>query len=98
MNEQETIDHLAQYVYEAGRKPNSQWYAGIDSDVEQRLFHDHNVNKDNGSWAYAPADSPNSARNVERYFLNNGFSGGTGGGDDTTSIVYVYLKTFETDP
>ena len=29
----------------------SNWYVGIASDIEQRLFGDHNVDKEKGQWA-----------------------------------------------
>lgn len=98
MNAQEVTDHLANYVNGFNIINNSQWYVGIASDVEQRLFSDHNVDKADGEWAYAPADTSEIARAVEQYFLDASFDGGPGGGDATTNVVYVYLKAGATNP
>jgi len=73
------------------------WYIGITSDPDQRLFTDHKVQYD-GEWIYAPTDSNGEARLVEKYFLGLGFDGGTGGGDYTSKIVYLYKKTSLTSP
>jgi hypothetical protein len=72
------------------------WYVGIASDPEQRLFSDHNVDRDNGRWIYVEAVNNDHAREAERVLLNAGYDGGTGGGDGTTKHVYAFLKTAST--
>ena len=76
---------------------NEQWYVGIASDVEARLFSDHNVYR-NEPWATSEADTEEIARSVEKHFLDAGCDGGPGGGDSGTKIVYVYLKSSRTTP
>ena len=73
-------------------------YAGITSDVESRLFGDHNVSKENGHWIYRPASSNSVAREIEQHFLDLGMDGGPGGGDASSRIVYAYKKTSSTNP
>jgi len=77
----------------------SNWYLGIASNPEDRLFSDHNVSKDNGWWIYRDAETHNSARKIESYLLDTcRFDGGPGGGDYTTKFVYAYRKTHTTNP
>ena len=73
-------------------------YIGITSDVEGRLFGDHKVSKEKGHWIYRTASSSSVAREIERYFLNAGMDGGSGGGDASSRIVYAYKKTSYTNP
>lgn len=73
-------------------------YVGITSDVESRLFGDHNVSKENGHWIYRTASSNSFAREAEQHFLDAGMDGGAGGGDETSTIVYAYKKTSSTNP
>ena len=73
-------------------------YVGITSDAKKRLFEDHNVSKKNGYWIHRTATSHNIAREVEKYFLDVGMDGGSGGGDESSSIVYAYKKTSYTNP
>jgi len=69
------------------------WYVGIASDVNQRLFRDHNVPRDNHWYIYRKAVNDQDAREIEKYFLDQGCKGGSGGGDDSCSFVYAYLIT-----
>ena len=72
----------------------SNWYCGIASDPNQRLFSDHNVpsGKDQAWWVKRNANSEKNARDTESYLLELGFDGGSGGGDGTTIHVYAYKK------
>ena len=58
----------------------SNWYAGIATDPSDRLFNDHNVDKDNDAWVYRDCGTESAARAVEKHFLNLGCKGGPGGG------------------
>jgi len=60
---QEVYDFLIKYMDNYGGASNN-WYAGITSDVEQRLFSEHGVSRQ-GRWAHHTADSEKGARNVE---------------------------------
>lgn len=70
------------------------WYCGIASDPDKRLFNDHNVpRKENEAWwIKKKADSEKNARDTEAYLMQLGFDGGTGGGDYTTIHIYAYKK------
>lgn len=71
--------------------PFKSWYVGIASDVEQRLFGDHNVPRNNYWRIHRKAPTADDAREIEAYLLSLGCTGGTGGGDDGTDWVYAYL-------
>lgn len=75
----------------------SNWYTGIATDPEKRLFEDHNVARKSW-WIYREAENSDIAREIEDYFVNElGTDGDTGGGDDSTRFVYSYKKTSETN-
>lgn len=93
----ETVSFLRDYADGVGGAYSS-WYAGIAKDPSDRLFNGHNVDKEGGHWAHYPADNENIARQVEQDLINLGFDGGGGGGGTASKSVYVYLKTYSTDP
>ena len=74
----------------------SDYYCGITNDAERRLFDEHNVDKEHGVWIYRTASSDDVARKVEQHFLDKGCEGGSGGGDESTKIVYCYKITSTT--
>lgn len=88
---QVVYDFLVEYINKNGGVSRN-WYAGIATDVEQRLFSDHNVDKQYGKWAHHTTDTENEARTVEKALLDLGCDGGSGGGD-RPKTVYVYWKT-----
>ena len=94
-NKQEIINDISKHFNNIAYN-NS--YIGITSDVESRLFGDHNVSRENGHWIYRTALSSNVAREIEQYFLDKGMGGGFGGGDENSKIVYAYKKTSSTNP
>ena len=94
---QEAYDGIVAYIEKQGGLAKD-WYAGITSDVKERLFSDHNVSEENDWWIYFTCKSSESARNVEDALLEYGCDGGEGGGDESTTQVYAYLKTSTTDP
>jgi hypothetical protein len=59
------------------------WTIDITEDPKQRKEQHGNPEH----WADWKADSETIARNVEKYFIDKGMKGGTGGGDHPT---YVY--------
>lgn len=72
---------------EAGRRGigYAQWTVGITADPERRKT-------EHGSpalWQHWKADSEPIARGVERYFLDKGMKGDTGGGL-TPTYVYIF--------
>ena len=92
---QEIINDIANHFK---GKAYSGCYVGITSDVDSRLFGDHNVSKENGHWIYRTASSHTVAREIEKHFLDAGMDGGGGGGDETSKIVYAFKKTSSTNP
>ncbi len=72
-------------------KDYSSWYVGIAQNASDRLFKDHNVNKEKGSWIYRKAESRAIAERIEKYFIDkHGTQGHPGGGSDETTFVYAY--------
>ena len=81
----------------AGKKTYRRWYVGIASDVEERLFNDHKVDRQNtGDWLYYKAKSCKAARRAEKRLHRLGFKGDSGGGHDGTDKVYAYKITSTT--
>ncbi|MDD5489629.1 MAG: hypothetical protein PHP25_03045 [Candidatus Moranbacteria bacterium] len=70
------------------------WYCGIATDPDTRLFNDHNVPKGEGKawWIKRNAGSSQTARDTEDYLLRLGFDGNPGGGDYSTIHIYAYKK------
>ncbi len=89
---QSVVNEIHAHMRKQGGSPSS-WYVGITSDIEQRLFGDHGVPKENHWYCYRETFTSNDARSVEKAFLDYGCDGGSGGGDDTSTFVYAYLKT-----
>ena len=93
-SKQEIIDDITIYFKDTVYKD---CYIGITSDVDSRLFGDHNVSKENG-WIYRYASSDNLSREIEQHFLYKVMDGGSGGGDEDSIFVYAYQKTTTTNP
>jgi hypothetical protein len=97
MKNQEIVSEILAYYNRCGSGQCSLWYVGIASNPINRLFVEHNVNKDNGNWIYGEAISAENARATEIYLIKQyGFDGDTGGGDEATRFVYAYRKTSTT--
>lgn len=89
---QEIYSDITAYMKQHGYNASS-WYAGITQDIDQRLFGDHNVSKENGVWIWCRAINSDHARSAEKGLLDLGCDGGGGGGDSDAVYVYCYLKT-----
>lgn len=86
-------NEIKEYIKECGGS-YSDWYVGIAEDPEERLFENHNVDKENDHWIYRPCEDSNVSRRIEEYFVTVlGTDGETGGGDENTIYVYAYKKT-----
>lgn len=70
----------------------SDFYIGITDNIEERLFGFHRVPRSGHWFIWHPADSADAARRIEKYYLDKGMDGGTGGGDGDTRYVYCYEK------
>jgi len=75
-----------------GEIPYKYFYIGITDNINERLFGYH---KPDAGYIHSMADNEKTARNVEKYFLNKGMQGGSGGGKQPT-YVYVYLISKDT--
>ena len=84
----------ADYLHDDDRE-HADWYAGITSDPEARLFDEHAVDQE-GSWAYAECLNDDVARGAEQLLLELGYQGGPGGGNESSVFVYVYETTVDT--
>lgn len=62
---------------------------GITDDPDRRKSEHENDGKNVKFWKQWEADSETVARNVEKYFLDKGMKGGTGG-DTRGKHVYVF--------
>jgi hypothetical protein len=82
------------YIQQSG-VPNSGWYVGITSDVEQRLFGDHNVSR-SGVWIHGRCPNATEARALEAAYHRAGCKGAGGGGDSNAVYLYAYVITATT--
>ena len=92
---QDAYNDIINYMNSHGYAANY-WYVGIASDWEQRLFSDHNVDRNKGVWIARQCAGDVYSRAVEQSLLKLGCSGGQGGGENTTVFVYAYLMTLAT--
>lgn len=86
----EIVNFFDQHLATSGKRFYSDFYVGITNDVNRRLFQEHNVNKETMWWAYSTASSKEVAGKVEKYYLDKGMKGNTGGGTNESCIVYCY--------
>lgn len=96
MSFDEIIKTIDAYRRKHGRIFASNLYVGITNDIDRRLFGFHRVPRKNHWWIYCPADDVQTARKVEKYYLNKGMQGGDGGGNNRSDIVYCYEVSEET--
>lgn len=69
------------------------WYAGIASDLRNRMFVDHSVDETTGPWIFRDAGYDVFAPQVEDYLHSQGCRGACGGGGPDTPFVYCYRIT-----
>jgi hypothetical protein len=97
MTYDEIIEAIDEYRREQNRNFASKLYVGITNNVDKRLFGFHRVPRDGHWWIYCPADDIQTARKVEKYYLEKGMQGGDGGGSSESKIVYCYEISEETN-
>ena len=97
MTKKDIISAITDYVNKnwPSNATKKSFYIGIANNAEDRLFTDHSVDKDKDIWIYCPADTEQIARDVEKYFLDLGLDGGTGGGKNI-NYVYCFLQNSHT--
>lgn len=74
----------------------SEFYIGIAADPIDRLTNGHGVNTNIPNVYSTTPMHTDAARAIEKYFLNKGARGGSGGGDSNTQYVYAYKITPQT--
>jgi len=89
----EIIDKIDEHLRKSGKRYYSEFYIGVSQNAVKRLFEEHHVDKENSWWIYSTAISSKDARQVEKYYLDLGMRGDTGGGDDKSNMVYCYVVT-----
>jgi len=72
-----------------GRTNYRLWTIGITDDPKRRRPEHDARGEDTKYWTDWKADTEAIARNVEKYFLDRGMKGSTGGGEHPT-YVYVF--------
>ena len=90
MTKDAIINDIEKHLSDSVKEYYRDFYVGITNDVNRRLFTDHNVDKDNDWWIYCKADSEDIARDVEKYYLELGMKGDTGGGNPDNPPFFVY--------
>ena len=94
---QEAYNEILSHIKKQGGALSS-WYCGITEDIENRLFSDHRVPREEHWYVYRECINSDSARDVESELLHLGCKGDKGGGDHDAVFVYAYLKTSTTSP
>lgn len=84
------IREIDDHMKISGKRYYSDFYVGISKDAVQRLFSEHHVSRDKSWWICRTAVDAETARNIEKHYLDLGMRGGDGGGDEASSMVYVY--------
>lgn len=101
MTKDEIIVKFNEFLRWYGKtKSNSDFYIGVTSSLEDRLFTSHKVRKNEKRYIACYADSENVAREVEKIGLAQNMQGDTGGGtgDGDVRWVYCYELMDYTDP
>jgi hypothetical protein len=84
------INEIKKHMDKSGY-PYHQWYVGIAKDARDALFNRHGVRERGDWWIFRKATTTQQARDIESYFLNTlRTAGGSGGGDNFTTMVYAY--------
>jgi hypothetical protein len=87
------VADINSHIISSGSQYYNEWYCGITSNIEQRLFGDHNVQRHGAWWIHRCAVSDEEARQAEATMLEKGCKGGGGGGDEDSVFVYAYKIT-----
>lgn len=90
MKEQAIINAIDEHLKKSNKQYYNQFYIGITSDVNARLFGAHKVPRENHWWIYRFADNEQIARDVERHYIDLGMQGGEGGGTGEGNVTCVY--------
>jgi predicted GIY-YIG superfamily endonuclease len=93
----EFADQFSAYIKNNGDSPKD-WYVGVTSNPERRLFEDHKIKKDSDTYIYDNAGSEESARTIKEYLIKTLGTRGYVGDEDSKKIwVYAYKIGSTTD-
>jgi hypothetical protein len=87
------VADINSHIVNSGSRYYNEWYCGITNDINQRLFSDHNVSRQNDSWIWFKAGSDDESRQAEATMHEKGCKGAGGGGDESSVFVYAYKIT-----
>lgn len=90
MNEKLIKQSIDNHLERSSKEYYKDFYIGITDNIEERLFGFHRVPRQNYWFIWRPADSVEIARKIEKYYLDKGMDGDSGGGDGDTYYVYCY--------
>jgi hypothetical protein len=93
---QQAYNETVAHMNKLGRYED--WYAGIASDWDTRLFSDHRVPRQGAGYIVRKCHNDKDSTAVEDALRKLGCDGGGIVGNKETVYVYAYLKTSETDP
>ena len=99
ITEKQTIQSIINDINEHMKKSgitNANWYVGVTSDLNERLFGYHNVPRKNHWYIHRCAENDTDARNIEVAYHKVGCKGSGGGGDRSAVFVYAYVITQQT--
>lgn len=91
------LSHIGKLINNQGGS-YSDWYCGIASDLDKRLFEEHYVPRDNWWYTTRRCFNDADARAVETALQHLGCYGEPGDGDETSVYVYAYLRGDRTNP
>lgn len=90
MTYEKIITEINEHLGKSYKEFYSDFYIGITDNINERLFGFHQVPQRGHWYIYMPADTDEIARKVEKFFLDLGMQGGTGGGSSKSIMVYCY--------
>jgi len=95
--QQQAYDFIKSYMWKF-QTYFKDWYVWIASNPEERLFQQHNVDRQNWNWCCTEAlFTTDDARAVEKYFIDQHWTKWwTWWWDHTTKFVYAYFITSNT--
>ncbi len=89
-----TIGKIVGFMKSHGGQ-RTDWYVGVTSDMPRRAL-EHKLS---GPVFQVNLFDADTARAVERHFIEQQHTDGApGGGDERSMIVYAFMKTPDTDP
>jgi hypothetical protein len=84
------IQDIDEHLQKSKKGYYSDFYIGTTKDIKSRLFEYHNVPTSRHWYIYRTATDEDTARKVEKHYLDLGMRGNGGDGDSESNIVYCY--------